>query len=364
MPQLTAFKMPLSMTAMALFGVLLIGPMRTGSADENKAKTQPAQEATAKKQGSGKGAQEAGKKKAGQADTAKKKEAPAPPATIEEISYGPHPKQVMTFWKAESKEPTPLVFFIHGGGWQAGNRKGGMATWVPAMHKKGISVVSIEYRFIEEAIADGVEPPVKGCLHDAARALQFVRSKAAEWNIDKNRIGASGGSAGACTSLWLAFHDDLADPNSSDPVARESSRLTCAAVTGAQTTLDPRQMKEWTPNSNYGSHAFGIFKDVNGKKQRDFDAYLAKRDEIMPWIQEYSPYHLVTADDSPVYLIYNTPPAKGKEEKDPTHSANFGALLKEKLDEVKVPCELVYPGAPGVEHKTAMDYLAAKLLQK
>ncbi|MEO2047672.1 MAG: hypothetical protein ABGX16_13990 [Pirellulales bacterium] len=56
-------------------------------------------------------------------------------------------------------------------------------------------------------------------MHDAARALQLVRSKATEWNIDKQRIGASGGSAGACSSLWLAFHPDMANPASSDPVA-------------------------------------------------------------------------------------------------------------------------------------------------
>ena len=35
------------------------------------------------------------------------------------------------------------------------------------------------------------------------------------------RVGSTGGSAGACTSLWLAFHDDLADPSSPDPAARE-----------------------------------------------------------------------------------------------------------------------------------------------
>ena len=56
------------------------------------------------------------------------------------------------------------------------------------MLKHGISVVSIEYRFINEATADKVVPPVKGPLSDAARALQFVRSKAAEWNIDKWRL--------------------------------------------------------------------------------------------------------------------------------------------------------------------------------
>ena len=113
---------------------------------------------------------------------------PPPTPTEAEVAYGTHPKQMLSFWKVESKKLTPLLFFIHGGGWQAGNHMGGMNSLVPAMHKAGISVVSIEYRFIEEAIADNVEPPVKGCLHDAARALQFVRSKATEWNIDKTRI--------------------------------------------------------------------------------------------------------------------------------------------------------------------------------
>ena len=132
---------------------------------------------------------------------------------------------------------------------------------------------------------------MRGPLHDAARALQFVRSKAAEWNLDKTRIGAAGGSAGACSSLWLAFHDDLADPKSDDPIARESTRLWCAAVTGAQTTLDPQQMKAWTPNSRYGGHAFGFGRPT---KKLQFDEFLAGREKILPWIAEYSPYALVT----------------------------------------------------------------------
>src|SRR5207302_11330766 len=106
-----------------------------------------------------------------------------------------------------------------------------------------------------------IEPPVKAPLEDAARALQMIRSKAGEWNLDKKRIGATGGSAGACSSLWLAFHDDLADPKSEDPVARESTRLHCAAANGAQTSLDPQQVKEWTPNSGYGGHALGFKGD-------------------------------------------------------------------------------------------------------
>lgn len=190
-----------------------------------------------------------------------------------------------------------------------------------------------------------------------------MRSKAAEWNIDKSRIGASGGSAGACSSLWLAFHDDMADPNSQDPVSRESTRLWCAAVVGAQTTLDPKQMKEWTPNSRYGGHAFGFMPDPKETKTRDtqFAQFLAARDRILPWIKEYSPFEHVTADDPPIYLFYAAPPALGQEQKDPTHSANFGVKLQEKLQSVAVECELVYPGAPNVKHRQVHDYLIEKL---
>ena len=98
----------------------------------------------------------------------------------------------------------------------------------------------------------------------------------------------------------------MANPKSKDPIARESTRLWCAAVNRAQTSLDPQQLKEWTPNSRYGGHAFG-FMDPNDLKSRDkrFAEFLAHREELLPWIKEYSPIEHVTADDPPVYLIYN-----------------------------------------------------------
>jgi len=236
-------------------------------------------------------------------------------------------------------------FFIHGGGWNGGDRSVVGESLLKSALADGISVVSVEYRFVKEATADGVVPPVKGPMIDCARALQFVRSKATEWNIDKTRIGASGGSAGGCTSLWLAFHDDLADPKSDDLIARESSRLNCAAVNGPQTTLDPQQMREWTPNSKYGAHAFGI--------TGNFDAFIAERDKIMPWIKEYYPWALVSAGDPPVALYFGSAPDIGKEQKDPTHTANFGVKLKEQCDALKVPCELIYPAGNGVNLKYA-----------
>jgi acetyl esterase/lipase len=277
------------------------------------------------------------------------------------VPYGAHERQVLDFYQAESSQPTPLVFHIHGGGWVAGDKAsvGGLDKYLAA----GISVVSINYRYVTQAIEAGIKPPVEWPLHDAARALQFVRSKAGEWNLDKARVGATGGSAGACSSLWLAFHDDMADPKSNDRIARESTRLACAAVVGAQTTLDPQQMKEWTPNSRYGGHAFSFMPDPKNVTTRDtqFPQFLAAREQLLPLIEEYSPYANVTSDDPPIYMIYSSPPALGQNEKDPTHSANFGVQLQERLRSEGVSCELVYPGAPDVKHPTVQAFLIDQL---
>ena len=286
-----------------------------------------------------------------------------PPPTLADVAYGPHPKQVMHVWMAAvatAEQPAPLVLFIHGGGWLSGNRMKKLGEVLPAMLDAGVSVASMEYRFIKEALAEGIDPPVKAPLADAARALQTIRARAAEWHVDPQRIAACGSSAGACSSLWLAFHDDMADPQSEDPVARQSTRLATVAVMGAQTTLDPLQMKNWTPNSTYGGHAFGFIKGRNGVTD-PFASFLAARDRLLPEIEKISPYALVSADDPPVYLVYAAPPDLGKPARDPTHSANFGVKLQERLGEVGVDCELAYPGATGMTHATVADYLRAAL---
>jgi acetyl esterase/lipase len=270
-----------------------------------------------------------------------------PKPTLTEVRYGKHPRHVLDFWKAESEKPTPLVFVIHGGGWMGGSKERlDRFADTRALLDAGVSVVAINYRLMKHAA--GVVPPVKAPMDDAARALQFVRSQAGEWNIDKTRIGAAGGSAGACTSLWLAFHDDLADQQSDDPVARESTRLFCAAVRAPQTTLDPAQMKAWTPNSKYGGHAFG---------KPSFAQFLAEREKILPWIAEYSPYALVSAGDPPVALFFVAPPEIGKPQKDPTHTANFGLKLKEHCDAVGVACVLVHDGIKKPEFLDPTQFL-------
>ena len=276
-----------------------------------------------------------------------------PTPTIQNVQYGKHARNVVDIWQAEEKNATPLVLVIHGGGWRGGSKERvDRFVDVQVLLNAGISVAALNYRFVDQAIQENVKPPVKAPLHDAARCLQFVRSKSNPWNIDPTKIAATGGSAGACSSLWLAFHDDLCEPTSDDPVARQSTRLCCDAVKGAQTSLDPKQMKEWTPNSKYGGHAFGFL---------DFKTFLKSRDTIVPLLAEYSPYSLVTKDDPPVYLIYSAPPSLGQDQRDPTHTSNFGVKLKDHCQENDVSCELVYPGAPDILHADTTSFLVEKL---
>ncbi|MFN0077402.1 MAG: hypothetical protein ACKVY0_13100 [Prosthecobacter sp.] len=75
-------------------------------------------------------------------------------------------------------------------------------------------------------------------------------------------------------------------------------------------------MREWTPNSKYGSHAFGIAWDAK-QKIGSFQMFYDARERILPWIKDYSPYELVSRSDPPVGLFYSTPPNLGQEKKIP-----------------------------------------------
>ena len=293
-----------------------------------------------------------------------KKAPKRPDPTTADYAYGKESeRQKLDFWKAESDKPTPVVVLIHGGGWSNGDKTDYGSFAIRTYREAGISVAAINYRLISQAMEQKVQPPVKACLHDAARAIQTLRAKAKDWNIDPDRVGANGGSAGACTCLWLALHDDLADPKSNDPVARESSRPTCVAVGSAQTSLDPKEVQEWIPNAFYGGHAFG-FASKKTKRGESFALALANRERIMPWIKEYSPMELVSKDDPPIYLAYpqqEKEPKFGEEQPDPTHSALYGIKLYEKLKATGVEAVLTYPGRDDEQYGSMAKFLIAKL---
>ena len=299
----------------------------------------------------------------------KKKKGPPerPQPTVADFAYGKESeRQKFDFWQAKSDAPTPVVLLIHGGGWMGGDKSTYGTPAIQPYLDAGISVASLNYRFIPQAMEHKIEPPVKGPVGDAARALQTIRSKAKEWNLDPTRVGATGGSAGACTSLWLALHDDLADPKSDDPIARQSSKLQCAAVVGAQTSLDPKELREWMPNAIYGGHAFGFTAQGRSRPQ-EFDLLIENREKVLPWIKEYSPIELVSKDDPPIYLDYpnqKTPPVVGQEGPDPTHSAIYGIKLEERMKSAGLECVLSYPSHEDEKYGSVASFLITKLKAK
>ncbi len=264
-----------------------------------------------------------------------------PEPTRQDVKYGPDERNVLDFWQAPGEAPRPVLVLIHGGGWLHGDKmaeaKGGRHLLM-AMLRNGVSVASINYRLATTA-------PLPAPVHDAARAIQYLRANAAEFGIDPAFIAATGGSAGGCTSLWLATHDDIADPNADDPVLRESSRICGAYVRSAQTTLEPHVIRESvTPAAlRHGMiHRAGGF----GSNQ-EMEANYEKVAELY---RDFSPLAHLDANDPPTLLTYA---GRLDDEKEGIHHARFGLVFKLRADEVRAPCYLAlrhdgesFPGAP------------------
>jgi hypothetical protein len=142
---------------------------------------------------------------------------------IRDVKYDTkHERNVLDFWPALKEGDTAPVFvFFHGGGFRNGDKtqlEKNRKSTLDAHREAGYAVVTCNYPFL----SDGIDYPE--IAEHCARAVQFVRSKSKEWNIDPKRLVCGGVSAGALISEFLGYHDDFADPKAEDTVTRESSR--------------------------------------------------------------------------------------------------------------------------------------------
>lgn len=267
-------------------------------------------------------------------------------ATHTDVAYGNHERNVLDIWLAESETPTPLVVYIHGGGFMNGDKSRiyeseDIAKFLDA----GISFASINYRFMLQQ-----NERLPGCMKDSRRALQFLRLMAEEWNIDKTRIGAYGGSAGAGTSLWLGLHDEMADPDAEDPVLQESSRLSVIGALATQATYDFTKWQGLLKMDNVteqeanlllqqGAFALG-FKSIEEMESEEARSIRADVDFLT----------LISEDDPPVFVFNGMrggkidPTDRGHVQHHPYHAI----ALKEALEKIDHP-SLVYAPEIGVE---------------
>jgi Carboxylesterase family len=165
----------------------------------------------------------------------------APPLPVQNkyaanVRYGSYAQDQFDIFLPNGSQPAPLVIFIHGGGFRNGDRRAFYQKFpeeIKAWLNNGYAAATISYRFIQDG-PNGV----MNSLADIRRCIQFIKYNAQALGIDKERIGCMGVSAGAGSSLWLAVHDDMADPTSSDPIARESTRIRAAAAINTQSSYD------------------------------------------------------------------------------------------------------------------------------
>lgn len=247
-----------------------------------------------------------------------------PEPTLADVRYGPHDRNVLDVYQAQTREPAPVLIYFHGGGWLAGDKKPVNAA---PFVRSGITVVAANYRFTK-GHADAAPYPAP--MEDGARVVQFVRSKAAEWNIDPDRVALTGGSAGAVMSMWIAYRDDMAKPDSEDPVERFSTRVTCIVPMAGPTTLDPDVILKRIGGNPQIHPALLPFFDVENLSE-------LRQQEKRRLVEEASPVTHVTPDDPPTYLHYGfplggTPLPPDADINLSIHHPEFGVLLKEKLD--------------------------------
>ena len=155
-----------------------------------------------------------------------------------------------------------------------------------ACKKAGITVAAVNYRYSTEA-------PYPAPFTDSARALQFLRLHAKEYNLDPAAVAATGSSAGADISLWLGFHTDLADPTSDDPVKRQSTRV---SAVGAISGDDPRSTRDSRADRRKGRRN-SAFPKLYGLRRDEMDTERAHK-----LYEDASAAALLTKNSAPVFF--------------------------------------------------------------
>jgi acetyl esterase/lipase len=263
----------------------------------------------------------------------------------------------MDVWAAD--EPNaPAILYFHGGGFRGGDKKDVPGELIKGCKEAGITLISANYRLSHQAVYPA---PMK----DGARAVQFVRAHASKLGIDPERIGLAGSSAGAGIALWVAFHEDLASPESIDPVERSSTRVACVGVVGAQSSYDPNEIKEWLGGRAHEHPALEMFLGMSREEM--------ERPAAREILRDASPIHHLSAGDPPVWMYYFEPdgpipadagPGKG------IHHPKFGWVLKERMEAFGIGCRVLRMGVttpdgpdPGPE-RGMVDYFRDRLVDR
>jgi len=203
-----------------------------------------------------------------------------------------HPRQVLDLYAPTGAEGLPVVFWIHGGGWQTGD-KSNVELKPQAFMEKGFVFVSTNYRLLPSVDMETI-------VRDVARSLRWVNHHIAEYGGDPNRVVIMGHSAGAqLAALISTDHRYLEAEGLSSSILKG-----CVPVDGDTydvpaiiVTDEVRRHAHGLPQAKFGYRVkFGNDPD----KHRDFSAvaHIAKNKGIPPFLVVYVSGHPYTSSQA------------------------------------------------------------------
>jgi acetyl esterase/lipase len=180
----------------------------------------------------------------------------------------------------ESTAPRACVVWIHGGGWQGGNKSSGARLLAPFVASGDYVGVSVGYRLTDVA-------PFPAQIHDCKAAIRYVRANAGKLGIDPNKIGVWGSSAGGHLVSLLGTSGDVKDVEGNLGTTGVSSRVACVVDFCGPSDF---------PNFELTSGAQGPITKLLGGLPKD-------RSEIA---KQASPITYVSKDDPPFLVVHGT----------------------------------------------------------
>jgi acetyl esterase/lipase len=215
-----------------------------------------------------------------------------------------NPRQKLDLYLPESRssdKPLPVVVWIHGGAWRAGSKAGGIGRFARFAQSGHYASVSIGYRLTDEAIW-----PAQ--IHDCKAAIRWIRAHAGKYNLDPDRIGVWGASAGGHLVAMLgtsggvrALEGELGEH------ADQDSRVTCVVDYYGPSDLlamssRPSIMDHDAPDSPESTLVGGPLQEtVENAKSASTTTYVSKDDP--PFLVVHGDKDPLVPHDQSVRLI-------------------------------------------------------------
>jgi acetyl esterase/lipase len=175
------------------------------------------------------------------------------------------------------KQPTPVLVFIHGGGWTKGD-KSDYLRYLVDFAQKGYVTATISYRFSQEAV-------FPGAVEDVKCAIRWIRTHAKDYQIDPDKIAVIGGSAGGHLAMMIAYSSDVKEFDMGCGSDSVSSRVQVVVNLYGPSDL----------TTEYAIAQPSPQKFIGGLYKTDSSQY-----------KKASPLYYITPDDPPTLIFHGT----------------------------------------------------------